>query len=385
MSRRFDQLLLDLYACPEDPGGWPVVLDQVCRETGARCAVVQWLVNDGARPWTRWMVRDSNASADAQIHDRYLGDTVNPRLRSDRGPSLHASRTILRDRDFFAPGHPDRADLRERLAAIRLGSFMGAGISVSKGEWLVLVLHRDVDDRRDFGGDEEQFAESLLPHLRQSVRLAERFAITRTHHAELEGTLSSLKIALMTCGPDARLAWANQSALRLLERRTLLSLSADRVSAASSAHDTFVLRRMITEAANGVCPTDAHVVLRDASNTEALQILVRPLATERRGDIRDPRPEGRVLLMAVEPGTTPSLPPQIISRMFALSAAESRLTAGLCSGLSPNEYAARNGVSVETVRSQLKQVLAKTQSGRQADLVRLVCSSVIAHVLERDS
>ena len=42
----------------------------------------------------------------------------------------------------------------------------------------------------------------------------------------------------------------------------------------------------------------------------------------------------------------------------------------------------RRGISSGTVRCQLKQVLAKTGTHRQAELVRLALSSAAAHVLD---
>jgi DNA-binding CsgD family transcriptional regulator len=140
---------------------------------------------------------------------------------------------------------------------------------------------------------------------------------------------------------------------------------------------------MITDAANGVYRADNHLVLHNPGGNESLHVLVRPLA-KRQIEVREDQPDGRVLLIVSEPGACPPLPPQMLSQVFLLSAAESRLVAALCSGRSLNEYAGLQGLSVETARSQLKQVLAKTQVHRQADLTRLVYSSVIAQVLERE-
>jgi DNA-binding CsgD family transcriptional regulator len=87
--------------------------------------------------------------------------------------------------------------------------------------------------------------------------------------------------------------------------------------------------------------------------------------------------------MVSEASGIPTLPPDVVARVLALSPTESRLTAALCAGLSVNEYAARHGVSISTARTQLKQVLAKTHAHRQSDLVGRLCSSVVAQFLLR--
>jgi len=61
-----------------------------------------------------------------------------------------------------------------------------------------------------------------------------------------------------------------------------------------------------------------------------------------------------------------------LMELFALSAAEARLTRALCQGNSLEEYASDQGLKQPTVRTQLRSVLAKTGTGRQATLIRLV-------------
>jgi DNA-binding CsgD family transcriptional regulator len=93
----------------------------------------------------------------------------------------------------------------------------------------------------------------------------------------------------------------------------------------------------------------------------------------------------QALLMFSRASATPILPPALVRALFALSPAESRLTVALCQGRTVNEYAAIHGVSVGTARFQLKQVLAKTQAQRQSELVRRVCTSVVAHAMRLDA
>src|SRR5215470_12197645 len=139
-TQHFNDLLLDLYACPAEQSHWPSLLDRVCAATGARSAVV---------------------------HERYMGDDVNPRMRVASHPPLAAGKGVIRDRDLFDPADPAFAELRERLAALRLGSFMGVTMDLDDGGVLVLALHRGLRDHREFHRTEESFARRLLPHLNQ--------------------------------------------------------------------------------------------------------------------------------------------------------------------------------------------------------------------------
>lgn len=62
----------------------------------------------------------------------------------------------------------------------------------------------------------------------------------------------------------------------------------------------------------------------------------------------------------------------IISALFDLTAAEARIARAIAEGLTPSEIALRYNVSRETVRSQLKRVLFKTSTKRQAELSTLI-------------
>lgn len=63
---------------------------------------------------------------------------------------------------------------------------------------------------------------------------------------------------------------------------------------------------------------------------------------------------------------------QMLGSLYSMTPAESRLTEALVNGLTPQEYAERQQVSLHTVRAQFKSAAAKAGTSRQADLVRIV-------------
>lgn len=62
---------------------------------------------------------------------------------------------------------------------------------------------------------------------------------------------------------------------------------------------------------------------------------------------------------------------QRIAARYGLTPAESRVLQGIVSGSRTADIAARGGVALETVRTQLKAIFAKTGTNRQSALVRL--------------
>jgi DNA-binding CsgD family transcriptional regulator len=62
---------------------------------------------------------------------------------------------------------------------------------------------------------------------------------------------------------------------------------------------------------------------------------------------------------------------------FGLTPAEAELAQALAAGRSLHEYADAAHVTCETARWRLKQVLAKTDTHRQAELVRLLLTTAV--------
>jgi len=82
---------------------------------------------------------------------------------------------------------------------------------------------------------------------------------------------------------------------------------------------------------------------------------------------------GAVNIFVVTLLSSPKAPPaHILHGLFDLSPAEARIAQRLVEGSSVEEIATAHDLSRETVRNQLKSVMAKTGTSRQAELVGLL-------------
>nr|WP_276552804.1 helix-turn-helix transcriptional regulator [Bradyrhizobium elkanii] len=87
---------------------------------------------------------------------------------------------------------------------------------------------------------------------------------------------------------------------------------------------------------------------------------------------------GAANILVVTSLSSPKAPPaHILYGLFDLSPAEARVAQRLVEGSSVEEIATSNDLSQETVRKQLKSVLAKTGTSRQAELVGLLTGTQI--------
>jgi DNA-binding CsgD family transcriptional regulator len=82
------------------------------------------------------------------------------------------------------------------------------------------------------------------------------------------------------------------------------------------------------------------------------------------------------LLAIYEPAISAEVDPFLLSTTFDLTPAEARVASHLAAGRNLKEIARHLGVQTNTVRTHLNNVLAKTGTHRQSDLVRVL---LLAH------
>lgn len=84
----------------------------------------------------------------------------------------------------------------------------------------------------------------------------------------------------------------------------------------------------------------------------------------------DGPPMACVLVRHTGVGIGPSV--AALRELFGLTPAEARLTCSLVSGFTISEYAGAMGITRNTARTQLASILGKTETRRQADLIRSI-------------
>lgn len=99
---------------------------------------------------------------------------------------------------------------------------------------------------------------------------------------------------------------------------------------------------------------------------EQLSVSVVPLACAGSGD------EGVTLVMFSKRRLFDELTALSYAKCHGLSAAETRVVHCLCNGAAPAEVAARNGVKLSTVRTQIGNIRSKTGTRTVTELVRAI-------------
>ena len=89
-----------------------------------------------------------------------------------------------------------------------------------------------------------------------------------------------------------------------------------------------------------------------------------------------------MIVLLIDPEDCPQPSFGILNQVFGLTRTEARIATYVLCGQTVQELAESTGVSVGTVRSQMKAIFEKTQTHRQAELVGLLTR--LALIAEED-
>jgi len=241
-----------------------------------------------------------------------------------------------------------------------------------------LALYRRAGGR-PLTDDDLARANRLVPHLARSFEIHGALGHAQAERDGLAESVDRLPIGILLLDAARRPVFANQSAEALLEEGDGLGVEAGGLRIDDAATDAR-LRRLVDDAAKNAFgeTTLAGTMLLSVprpSGRRDYNALVTPLlaSTRRRGP-----GDAVASLWISDPDAVQITTSQILQRLYQLTPAEAELLRYLANGRSLEEAAAARGITVNTARTQLKQVFTKTETRRQGELLRLVLTGIAA-------
>jgi len=179
-----------------------------------------------------------------------------------------------------------------------------------------------------------------------------------------QAVLDGLRQPVLAVDGCRRIALRNARARSLLEEGKLFCEYAGNRLHACDAHDDGVLQAALEEIAMGRRGRCAARLLSPLAGGTELHL--RALSCNG---------SGRLALVAIFERRSVEQDALDLGATFGLTPAEARVAGYLAQGITPKEVAATCGVSLCTVRTQIRTVFAKTGVRRQSDLVRLLLTA----------
>ncbi|MEX0759222.1 MAG: helix-turn-helix transcriptional regulator [Tistlia sp.] len=250
------------------------------------------------------------------------------------------------------------------------------GQLVSTGDAkLQLALLRSTG-RPHFTRRELDRAGRVVPHLARAARLGHGFLEAQHRSGVAQAVLDSLPWAVAVVAASLKVLAANAMAAALMETGRL-PLRGGRLSMPDPATEAR-LRELVGDAirtAERRGGRGGGALALDRSDAPPCRLFVSPLPPQAEAGLIAPRSGDGCALIAVQQADARARPTaRALMDLFGLTQAEARVALELAEGQRLGEIAERRGLSPNTLRSQVKAILAKTGCHGQADLLQRLAS-----------
>ena len=214
----------------------------------------------------------------------------------------------------------------------------------------------------------------IVPHIRRAMLIGSAMERKTAEAAALADTLDGISAGMFLVDAGGRIVHANASGQALLEERAVLRAGCGKVAAIEAQADRELSQTLATagdgDAAVGVKGIAVPLKARDGERYVAH---VLPLTSGQRRRAGASYTAAAALFVH-KAALGRRSPPETIARHYKLTPTELRVLLAVVEVGGVSEVAEELGIGEATVKTHLHRLFAKTETRRQADLVKLVAS-----------
>lgn len=368
------EIIEAIYDLQLEPQLWGCVLDKVARQGGAQAATLYAVEHAGDRSF--FLEKYSpffteQAVSEARRLSEKLG-SADPfdAVRTKPPGKIVTDEEVWPNRDQY-DARPIVTWGREKFglyhrAAMRLNDEAG---------WFDMLALQYDQRRAGIQSGERKNLEVLHPHLAKAIEVARAFTKLKMRFNAVLGALDRFRLAIFLALPSGELLHANAAAMALAGAGKGVSIAGSRLIKLADDEATARLGDAImrmSATANGQ-NDDAAISFKSSKigGGEDYLIDVSPLR-DTPGEL-DPQFRGAFISM-LDPDDPPPISLNGLAALYGLTSAETKIVHALVLGHSASEIADQRNVTLDTVKSQIKSIYAKTPAGGRADLVRVAMS-----------
>lgn len=363
-----DDLIAHLYDAAVDDRLWHGTASRIASAFGSSSTVLK-LHSDDLRVD---MLECTGNLMVSQREQAWADDWHRKDLWVERSVAFGLSR-IITDEQLVTREEQQRGGFYgEWLPRLGIHHMLGAVFPATDGAIGVIGIHR-AQAEGAYAADDRRKAAILLPHLQRALQLGQRLsAAALTRNAALQA-LDRLDAGVLVVDRNCRIVHASAVAEQMLQGQAELGVSNGRLF----LRDTGLQPRLMglvhgaIETARGKRARAGAALAVPRDNRLPLTLAVAPLRPSARG-FGDHRP--RVMIFLRDPEGP--IAAAHLRDLFGLTRTEAAVAGDLGRGCALEDIAARRGVSLATIRTHMKRILAKTGTHRQAEAVALLARSV---------
>jgi DNA-binding CsgD family transcriptional regulator len=358
----FSELLAVLYSAPLQPERWELFLDLLCEHTQSRssfliCADSRQSLSVQAQGGVHQSpAAVAEYAAIGAARDPFMLPLIRSRKLGVMDCEELLPRATLEASDMYRHVHHPRGYRYPGLVALTC--------TLRRLEVLSFWRSEDVGYLDD---DAVRLLQLLVPHLQAAMEIRQVLGTAQVRAKGAMAMADASATPTFLLGGDGEILHTNAAARKLLQEGDGLIVKQKRMHAAKNTMRK-PLRELLSRAhasvgtfagSRGAKP----LALERPSGRRPLQLLASPV----------PGPGlGGIMLLATDPEKPTAFRDDVLREHYSFTEAETEVANGLLTGYSLEEIAALRKVRIGTVRDQVKSMLAKTATGRQAEMIRLM-------------
>ena len=350
------ELIGRIYEAAAIADQWDLVLGELCARAGADAASLLAFDELGGLRY-RNTPAYTTPLADYMRTGLHL-ENVRPQRYLERG-----LRGFATDLEVCSEAELEADPIYERyLRRYGFGWTAGTVIPYPTSDMIVFDLARSTESG-PFERASMERLDPFRPHLARAALVAHELGLATARNQA--AALQAIGLPCAVIGTGLRVI-ASNPLFEALEPQ-IGSRAGDRL-ALPSRQSTQLFEGALAAIPMPEAPTPFSIPISANEDTGPMVLHVVPTYRQAR-DIFS----GAVALVIVTPVAMPQAPSYgVLSGLFDLTPAEARLAAALAQGHSLDQISRRTGLSKDTLRNQLKAVMAKTGTSRQAELALLL-------------
>lgn len=369
LAKRQLSLIEGIYLTASDPEGWRPLLRDLVAATASRSARLLVMNADADR-----VTSSLKINIDDHYHRQYTEYFVNkcpwrPELRRMAPGLLHS--TFL----HFSCRQPQyyRTEFYNDWARGQDIHHGLCGTVYRDGDRTVQLLIQRTRDQGHYTEADTAFVNRLVPHIEHSFVIAEKLAAARSHAEAIAAAAERETRPYVLLNESLKVIYCSPAAAGLLEGDGPLALKKERLVVSDELQDRRLqqlIRRCLAAADTRRFETGGESMAISRPARPDLQLTIRPLLPE------IPLLAGEtgvyVAVYLCEPQSRIEIDAARLSDLYGLSAAEARVACSMVAAPDTEELARKCAISLNTLRTHLKAVFAKTQTRSRAELMKLL-------------
>ena len=246
--------------------------------------------------------------------------------------------------------------------------------SISISETLKYITNIEYQETKSYSSNVVQDNDFLLRHFARAIEIAKRLVDVEEQHNAVLSLLERMPIALILADAKGQVIETNTLADEILIAKGGLAICSNILASTGESNGRLLGAIEQMSKHDPAITSGQSLSITNEKTQNNIMLFIAPLRQH------GTKQKASVAIFVSQRSSLPISLPKEFSEQYGLTNKEREVTQQLVRGLSIKDISEESTVTEHTVRSQVKSILKKTSTSRQAELVSLVYNGLSTFV-----